>query len=81
MLELLADNGEVRLVAIGNIQLFRGRLEVVAMPNKQAVQVKHHQAGDGGWAMLDQVALPQLCGGSQWSDSADSLMLSDSNGD
>ena len=48
-LELLADNGEVQSVAIGNLVPFWGRLEDVATPNEQAVRVKHQHAGNGGW--------------------------------
>ena len=80
-LELLADNGEVRPAAIGNVIPFRGRLEDVATPSEQAVRIKRQRVGDGGWATLDQVAPLQPHGGSEWSDSADSLTLSDSSGE
>ena len=80
-LELLANNGEVRSAAIGNVIPFRGRLEDVATPSKQAVRLKHCQAGNGGWATLDQMAPPQPCGDSKWLDSANSLTLFDSDGE
>ena len=39
-LELMADNGQVRPAAIGNVIPFRGRLEDVATHSKLAVRVK-----------------------------------------
>ena len=79
-LELLADNGEVRPAAIENVIPFSGRWEDVATPGEQAVQVKRRRIGDGGWLTLDQVNPPLPRGGSEWSDSADSDTLSDSEG-
>ena len=40
-LELMSDNGEVRPAAVGNVIPFHGRLEDIATPSEQAVQVKH----------------------------------------
>ena len=75
---MLADNGEVRPAAIENVIPFRGRWEDVATPGKQVMQVKRRRIGDGGWLALDQVDPPLPRGGSEWSDSADSDTLSDS---
>ena len=76
---MLADNGEVRPAAIENVIPFRGRWEDVATPVQQVVQVKQRRIGDGGWLALDQVDPPLPRCSSEWSDSADSDTLSDSN--
>ena len=53
-------------------------MHVASTPGEQAVQVKRRCIGDGGWLALDQVDPPLPRGGSEWSDSADSDTLSDS---
>ena len=80
-LELMSDNGEVRPAAVGNVIPFHGRLEDVATPSEQAVRTKRQRAGNVAWHMLDEVVPLSPCGGSEWSDKADSVSLTSSDGD
>ena len=80
-LELVSDNGEVRPTAVGNVIPFRSRLEDVATPSEQAVCVKRQHAGNAAWRTLDEVVPLSPRGGSEWSDKADSLFLTSSDGD
>ena len=80
-LELMSDNGEVRPVAVGNVIPFHGRLEDVATPSEQAVRIKRQRAGNVAWCTLDEVVPLSPCSGSEWSDEADSISITSSDGD
>ena len=80
-LELMSDNGEVRPVAVGNVIPFRGRLEDVAMPSKQAVRIICQHAGNVAWCTLDEVVPLSPRGGSEWSDKDDSISITSSDED
>ena len=80
-LERMSDTGEVRPAAVGNVIPFRGRLEDVATTSEQAVRVKRQHAGNVTWCTLDEVVPLSPCRGSEWSDKADSISITSSNGD
>ena len=80
-LELMSDNGEVRPAAVGNVIPFHGRLEDVATPSEQAVHVKHQHAGNVAWRTLDEVVPLSPRGRSVWSDEADAISITSSDGD
>ena len=80
-LELMSDNGEIRPMAVGNVIPFCGRLEDVAMPSEQAVRIKCQLAGNVAWRTLDEVVPLSPRRGSEWSDEADSISITSSDGD
>ena len=80
-LELMSDNGEVSPAAVGNFIPFHSRLEDIATPSEQAVRVKRQHAGNVAWRTLDEVVPLSPRGGSEWSNEADSISITSSDGD